>query len=48
VSTPQNFARNPKMDFPTLDPQRVTKKKSDQGKDKKEKTKGKKEDCNIF
>ena len=48
VSTPQNFARNPKIEFPTLDPHRVSKKKPEPAPIKGKKDKPKKEDCNIF
>ena len=46
----KNYARNPKLDFPTMDETKSPKKKSDKkSKEKKEGGKTpKKEDCNIF
>lgn len=50
VGTPQNFARNPKIEFPTLDPHRVSKRKPEPvaSVSKGKRDKPKKEDCNIF
>ena len=47
----KNYARNPKLDFPTIDDNKSPKKKSDKEKKSSRKEGGKtpkKEECNIF